>query len=555
MTWDTQRNPITKITQILMRLVRPVVHPFRIAQATMFATSSTPLLSVYPRMKREITNRVTFPFVMFFISCFRLKTLVPSLHNPLRTLVPRDEVFFEASRVGLHYAFRTFVPSWLPSKVFSVTLHPTEPRNPVAVTNKFLMTLLASCKHMALIVAFLFLLVPSSAEAIWFDTNFTYCREFQMTAGGNVGGAATTTTLGMPLVATTTLSDLSATSSGGKIQKLDATGEYPLDLIFVSGDDCNSNSGSLLDFDIEEWTTTTGAIVAWVEHTDVSSTTGKSMLMYYGNPTATDQRDESGVWDGVTDYAAVYNLDELFLNVTGVALDATANNNDLTESGTVDRLGEVAGYLNGGVDWDQSAGSDQIQRTGGTYTTVGDNFSVSIWVKISSGLERSVMHWGQTAITAGNWGISLGPTTQLIFCASADGGTALCTNYTATYDAGSGDISDDKWHHVFLRRDKAGGTVDWVIDGVNRYTTTSVTTAQLDNAQAVAVGGVGKMRNTSSYYFGQMDQFQLAGSYLDIMDNLTLYNNQSNSAVFWSIGAEETEAAAATSTDQGIIWF
>lgn len=116
---------------------------------------------------------------------------------------------------------------------------------------------------------------PTVGDYSHFQT-ITICGD-----GGGSGCAATTTTNGYAILATTTQSTLAATSSGGRIELLDTNNnEIPVDLIFTQDD------GTLLDFEIEKYASTTGELVAWIEVADISSTTAKTLRMYYGNASA-----------------------------------------------------------------------------------------------------------------------------------------------------------------------------------------------------------------------------------------------------------------------------
>ena len=214
----------------------------------------------------------------------------------------------------------------------------------------------------------------------WFDTNFTYCRKMTMTAGGESGGVATTTTIGFQLAATTTLSTLAATSSSGRIQILtnySSATSTPIDLIFTSGTDCNSDGGSLLDFYIESYASTTGAINAWLQSTDISSTTSKIVLMYYGNTSATDQSNKAGVWD-TNKIFSKWDLDENPTTVAPQILDATANNKDGAASNfTV--ANSITGNIGRGLQYVDF--NDIVTVSSFTMPTA---YTKMVWVNISN---------------------------------------------------------------------------------------------------------------------------------------------------------------------------
>ena len=239
---------------------------------------------------------------------------------------------------------------------------------------------------------FLVFLLPQVANSAWYDTDFGYCRKITTTAG--TGGFATTTTNGYVTLATTTLS--ATTANGGKIAKLDSNDNLPLDVIYTNGTDCNNDSGTLLDFHHESYNQTTGDIVSWIELTDVSSTTAKNFLVYYGNSSATDQSDEAGTYNST--YAGVWHLSEdPSISTDGSCgggtkevCDSTSNNNDGDSNGTMTTGDQVAGQTNGSLDFD--GGDDYVDV--GNAGNFSDNFTILAWIKTSSINERVGLFYG-----------------------------------------------------------------------------------------------------------------------------------------------------------------
>ena len=74
------------------------------------------------------------------------------------------------------------------------------------------------------------------------------------------------------------------------------------DIVFV-----DNQTGLKLNHEIESFTKSTGNLVAWVR-ANVSSTVDTVLLMYYGNPGASNQQNPTGVWD--SNYVMVQHLAE-----------------------------------------------------------------------------------------------------------------------------------------------------------------------------------------------------------------------------------------------------
>ncbi len=180
-----------------------------------------------------------------------------------------------------------------------------------------------------------------------------------------------TTTNGFTILATTTQTVLSATSTGGKMEFLDGR-----DILFTNGTDCNTDSGTKLPFEIEKYASSTGELVAWIEADDVSSTTAKSLLLYYGNSTATDQQNITGVWDST--YAGVWHLNEDPSGGAPQHSDSTSNNNDGTAQ-SMESGDSVTGPMDKALNFDPSE-YVQIPNSASLDIT-GNAITLSVWVK------------------------------------------------------------------------------------------------------------------------------------------------------------------------------
>ncbi|HMA05941.1 MAG TPA: DUF2341 domain-containing protein, partial [Methanomicrobiales archaeon] len=94
------------------------------------------------------------------------------------------------------------------------------------------------------------------------------------------------------------------------------------DILFTS-----STGTTKIPHEIENFTKSSGALVAWVNVSALSSTTDTVLYLYYGNPSSGDQQSRTSVWD--SNYKAVWHLGELVTDeaTTGSHLDSTSNAN------------------------------------------------------------------------------------------------------------------------------------------------------------------------------------------------------------------------------------
>jgi len=138
--------------------------------------------------------------------------------------------------------------------------------------------------------------------------------------------------------------DADLISGGGKVQ---ADGD---DIMFTSGDGTTP-----LSHEIETYNNATGALDAWVK-TSLYGSANTSIFLYYGNATAGNQQDVTGVWD--SSFQMVQHLEE---QGTGLRFDSTSKANNASTTGFA---GSEA--TTGKID-----GSNQFDGTG-KFLTVGD---------------------------------------------------------------------------------------------------------------------------------------------------------------------------------------
>ena len=107
------------------------------------------------------------------------------------------------------------------------------------------------------------------SETTWYNSSYLKCKPITIN-----NGLVATTSSAFPILATTTDAELKTTTHGGIVEN-----DNGFDIIFtsLSGADC-ATAGSLLDYEIEEYASTTGTGVWWIE-TAISSTTDKYIGM------------------------------------------------------------------------------------------------------------------------------------------------------------------------------------------------------------------------------------------------------------------------------------
>jgi len=373
---------------------------------------------------------------------------------------------------------------------------------------------------------------PAGVHA-WYDSDYDYCRELTITAGGASGGVATTTTAGFALVATSTISSLRTTGNGGTItQTSTASGTTtPVDVIITDGTECNSDGGStVLDFYFEKYVPTTGEFVLWSEPIGISSTTPTTVLMYYGNSGASDLSDEAGVF-GASGEQGVWNLHEDPSSVgAGGILDSTANNNDGTDGGSMNAADLVAGMVDGAFDFDNT--DDLI--------TVSDNASLDITAQLT------VSAWVRKPALSGVDGViakGTSPTLMNYDFHTWDDELEFYY-YTGGVDrsrnTSSANLQTNTWYYIVATYNDAANSLLLYVNGTSRATAdinSPATNSLTANNSAFIIGEAINGSPTN----GLIDDARVYNRALHSMDILTIYNNTRSSAVFWTFGSEETE--------------
>jgi len=211
---------------------------------------------------------------------------------------------------------------------------------------------------LAVIIAFLFLLLPTPAQAApnWYDTNWAYRKK--ITIDHN---SVPSTLTNFPVLINTADADWRETSNGGHVAQSDGG-----DILFTSSDGITK-----LAHEIEKYTPITGELIAWVKVPSLSAVIDTEIYIYYGNAGCADQWDVSGTWE--SDYKMVQHLEES----SGTHYDSTQYGNDGTPHGGV--IQGTAGKIDGADDFDGV--DDYIACGDDTSLNIADSITIEALVK------------------------------------------------------------------------------------------------------------------------------------------------------------------------------
>ncbi len=305
--------------------------------------------------------------------------------------------------------------------------------------------------------------------------------------------SGTSTLTNFPILFSTTDADLKYTSFGGKMGKSDGT-----DIVFTSSDGITK-----LDHEIEKYASTTGETVNWVEIPSLSTTTDTVIYIYFGNASASDQSNKTGVWG--SSYKAVYHLPN---GVTLGGLDSTSHANDMNTTGTPTAQ---TGKIGGGVG---VSSGNYLSKT--IDTTIGTTNTVSAWVYGDS--------FGDQAHS-----VNVAGGAELLTAHDPDAGKN--TIYGSGFVLGT-QFSTSTWYYVVTTRD--GTTTNGYRSYVNGSLDITTTRPSSDSGTSLKIG-------TSGTYpwDGKIDEVRVSNSVHSPGWIATEYNNQSSASTFYTTGSLE----------------
>ena len=264
------------------------------------------------------------------------------------------------------------------------------------------------------------------------------------------------------------------------------------------------SSGNQLNHEIEEYTSSNGELIAWVNVTSLSINSDTEIYMYYSNDECTSQENASGVWD--SNYLAIWHLDE----TSGRHYDSTSNNHDSTSIIGVTQ--NAVGKISGGDSFDGS--NDYIDIVMNMPSTV----TISVWATYTGSTD---MLW---CIGSGNPGPDL-------FYQSAGSGV-ICLN---TWDSWSNPfcnmpVNAGDWH-LYSCVIESGNTalfIDGELGGTAGYRNPSDTSFSISSSAGYD-------------WTGKIDEVRISSIARDPDFINTQYNNINNASDggFYTIGSEE----------------
>ncbi len=346
---------------------------------------------------------------------------------------------------------------------------------------------------------------PISGQPGWYDTSWSGRKPITL-AHAKVSGGSNLTNFPVLI---SLLSDANLASTA------QPSGN---DILFT-----DSSGTTKLTHEIEEYVSSTGQLVAWVQIPSLSPTADMVLYMYYGNTAAVNQQNVTGVWD--SNYVGVWHMADDASSTTvrestskGNSGTSQANTNTKSVPG---RIGNALAY-NGTSDYITLPNTPSLNTTG--------SITVSMWINTTGNDFVLLGGYDDGGLYAG-YGIGLGlvNANHIEYWSPAVG---------AWVDSTGVGYNDGNWHYVVLSIN--GSSVSFYKDG-----TADGSPGAYDPTGYLGVRAIGSLSNGSGFFIkGIVDDVRVSSTALSAAWIATEYNNQSSPSTFTAVGTAQRTSSS-----------
>lgn len=315
-----------------------------------------------------------------------------------------------------------------------------------------------------------------------------------------------------PILISSTVPDWRHTDYGGSVAS--STGG---DILFTAADGTTK-----LDHEIERYVPTTGELIAWVKVPWLSSTEDTVLYIYYGNASAADQSNPTGLWSG---YAGVWHLNES----SGTAISESTGNPNAGQKLSANEPAYVSqGQISGAQDFDGD--DDLITVAPHASLDALTDLTISAWVKSNAWINI----WGNAIINKeGNYFFRLGENPGDISLGWWDGlgNIRVADVYAPIVDRWIyivGVIQNNDPYQIYIDAVSAQSSpFTWLTDFGGKWF-----------AEPLTIGG----SDTGDLSFdGYIDEVRMITAARSAEWIATEYNNQSLPGAFYALGTPQLE--------------
>lgn len=316
------------------------------------------------------------------------------------------------------------------------------------------------------------------------------------------------------------------------------------DILFTRSDGVTK-----LDHEIEHFDKTSGMLEAWVRIPTLTSTSDTVIYMYYGNNSAPDQQNKTGVWD--ENYLMVQHLDESPDDGNEGHIDSTMNSKNCSPqdfqtggNGSTDTQGKI-----GGADeFDGVTNPKDYLDCGDEGLNFDKAFTVEVWFNSdnwSTGVGKVLAGKYDNNSGVGRRGWYLGRS----WTESSELKLGIFSGSQILFTAGS--ITDGVWTYAAGIFDGEHDSMQLMVND-NFYSRNAAGWQSFTPASGSSLT-IGKSNVSNDFFTGNIDEVRISTIVRSeewLQASYTIQNSPENYLVF---GTEETSSSF-TSSDRIIIY-
>ena len=316
-----------------------------------------------------------------------------------------------------------------------------------------------------------------------------------------------------PVMIKLTESDLKSTSNGGGVENPSG-----YDIIFTQSD-----GSTLLDHELQNYSSTTGALLCWVRMPTLSPTTDSTIYLYFGKTGIYSDPSDTSTWN--SNYLAVWHLEDL---TDAAGTYTLTNHNTVVNS---------SGYLGSAREFDGD-GDDLEELKADTWLDGLSDLTISLWVKADVvGTDKGLIYGDDPDASDRRVMIRQDASGE------KGGGTNVYRTAMRVNDSGtkrnqrlesSDGSATTNWQYLSLNR-ADGSAPDFYIDGsldTPSWHNTRAGTTILNDKLLI---GKGSKDGSTSSWDGLIDEVRFSNVKLSADWVATEYNNMSAPGTFHTV--------------------
>jgi hypothetical protein len=323
------------------------------------------------------------------------------------------------------------------------------------------------------------------------------------------------------MIKITSDNDLRVVGSSGHVENING-----YDIVFAADDGV-----TLLNFQLEKYTSTSGQYTAWVKIPTLSTSIKTYIYMYYGNTAiSTDQSTPATVW---SNYYGVWHLE-----TAAFATDNSGNGYTLTNYSTTS---QSPAFINDG----RANSGAQTMDVAASFPNITTNFTISGWAYTTDKTKMGQRIFCDDLNNSGGYALSIGDNGNAALRFFSRGSSAVIL------DSPNNTIANNTWYYCVGVADITGGVKTLYINGV-QVATNAFTGWGTDAGNASLSGEPNGSAESANKLQGQIDEVHIAKSALSADWILTEYNNENSPSTFYTITPEPYIWSGSTSQNWNI---